>query len=260
MARYRLTIACVAFAALASFWYLLPFNASFLLAPQSIVDLVAELHFCILLPAMWYGLWAILLAGVVSVASHSMKAYAGVVGLLALQIAVNASSSVVPTMFARPTFNEFVATDLFGMIKKQLVLAPNERVGCVAFHPAAARYNGIKTLGSANLPDSLADKELVRQAIVRVLERNPRVKKYFERPNAPVYLYDDELSTTMTDQRKINKRLTAITPDYDLSVLKRAGVRYLVSALPFRAPNDHGFQLVYRGKTSYYQMFVYRIV
>ena len=253
-----LVLVFLGFCLFAGSWWALEFSR-YLAPGSSALACIESVRWHLMLPGLWYVVWGALLIDTWRASENRARASLVLAGLLCLQIAVNASETAVRNMFARPTFAEFVSTKLFSTIRKRLDLRSGERAGCVGFHSAAARYNEIPTIGSASLPADPETKKLVAGIIQVALRRRPKLLDQFQREQSPVYLYDDEIGTDITDQRKLHKDLVAITPDYDISLLKAARVKYLLSAVPFKAPEKHGYDHVFTGASDYYRISVYRI-
>ena len=210
---------------------------------------------------MWYATWAALLANAWAASKNRRRALYGIAGLLLVQTLVNASSYSIRGMFGSPSFRQYVSRTLFEDVKKHIQLAPNERVGCVGFHPAVARYNELPTVGF-NSDLSTPEQRAVVMRIVRpAVEKSLSLANHFGGNPTAIYLLDDQIPQNLGNQRKMKKRLRSISADFDTSALKVARVKYLLSTLPFSNAKEDGYQLVFErdDQNEYYRMFVYQV-
>ncbi|HZG56992.1 DUF6044 family protein [Paenibacillus sp.] len=131
----------------------------------------------------------------------------------------------------KPSFREFYAERQFAAIAAYIGEPQSGyRVGSVGLHPAIAQFNGFYTVDTYNNFYPLAYKHAFRDIIAKELEKNRKLRTYFDTWGGRCYLFVDELGKKY-DYRKTSKK-TIRRLEFDIAAFRRLGGRYLFSAVP----------------------------
>ncbi|KHF28410.1 hypothetical protein LR68_02805 [Anoxybacillus sp. BCO1] len=131
----------------------------------------------------------------------------------------------------KPTFRAFYAEKQFQDIK-QYIKKPvhTYRVVSIGIHPAIAQYNGFYTLDTYNNFYPLSYKHQFRQVIASELNKNKKLKEYFDEWGGRCYVFVDELGKRYMFTKQSNKRIRRM--QLNTNVLYDMGGRYVFSAVP----------------------------
>ena len=160
-----------------------------------------------------------------------------------------------------PGFNEFYAPRLFAKIDSAIAKPKaTYRVACVGMHPAVAQYNGFYTLGGYQNNYLLSYKNKFRQIIRRELDKNPRLKKYFDDWGSRCYVFSSEIYNhcrfSCTKYDTLSVRL-----DLDTDAMKKLGARYIFSTVPVRNARELNWKFInkFTDKESIRNIWLYQI-
>lgn len=93
-----------------------------------------------------------------------------------------------------PSFQSFFATDMFSQISKFINKPKNEyRVVSIGIHPSIAQYNGFYTLDGYQNNYPLDYKKRFRKIIIKEIEKDTHIKKYFDEWGSRCYVFSHEL-------------------------------------------------------------------
>ncbi|MDS9997864.1 DUF6044 family protein [Bacillus atrophaeus] len=130
-----------------------------------------------------------------------------------------------------PTFREFYAAEQFNEIKEYIGLPQDAyRVASIGLHPAISQYNGFYTLDTYNNLYPLSYKYQFRKIIAKELEKNGRLKRYFDEWGSRCYVFVDELGKRYNFKKNSNKKIKHL--ELNTAVFKEMGGRYIFSSVP----------------------------
>jgi hypothetical protein len=161
----------------------------------------------------------------------------------------------------KPSFKEFYAVKQFTDIKEYIGLPVSEyRVASIGIHPAIAQYNGFYTLDTYNNFYPLSYKYQFREIIENELEKNKKLKEYFDEWGGRCYLFVNELGKhymfKKNSDRRIQQLQINIKPFYEL------GGRFILSALPIDNAEENGLKLekIFLSKESAWVIYLYKVL
>src|SRR5690606_7848712 len=180
---------------------------------------------------------------------------------LTAQLLVVASFNEEIVYKKKPSFQQFFAEKQFEEIQTYIGLPQeNYRVASIGIHPAIAQFNGFYTLDTYNNFYPLSYKHRFRQIIAKELDKNRKLKEYFDTWGGRCYVFVAELGKKY-DFRKTSKRRIR-NLELDTAAFWNMGGRYLFSALPIDNAQDNGLSLfgVFEDDESAWRVYVYEVV
>jgi len=212
-------------------------------------------RFHFLHPMFWYLLLGICLT-VISTKWKFGKLIA--VGVILFQLGFIVNQHELRTQKNEPTYRKFYAEELFEEIK-QFINKPIDsyRVISVGIHPSIAQYNGFYTLDGylANYP--LEYKHQFRKVISKELDKDPKLKSYFDNWGSRCYAFTAELGNGYLNPSpaKINNL------DFDFKVLKQMGGEYILSSAEIDTKNKQAIKLLrtFEHPNSYWKIHLYKV-
>lgn len=132
--------------------------------------------------------------------------------------------------FSRPdspnTWHTYYAPELFDQIKKYLGKDPSTyRVGCIAFEPAIAIYNGLYTIDGYVTSYPLTYKRKFEKIIRKPILKDKENAKLFQGWGSKCYLFDGGESMLYFRRNATIKKL-----DLDMDAYAKIGGTYLLSS------------------------------
>lgn len=142
-----------------------------------------------------------------------------------------------------PSFREFFATEQFDEIK-DYIGKPQEsyRVASIGLHPAIAQYNGFYTLDTYNNFYPMTYKYNFRQIIAKELDKNPKLKKYYDEWGSRCYIFVDELGKNYDFKKNSEKKIKNL--QLNTNVFKEMGGRFIFSSVPILNAQSNGLVLM----------------
>lgn len=162
--------------------------------------------------------------------------------------------------FNTPTFNEFYATELFTDIDHYIDKDKKDyRVVSVAMHPTIAQYNGFYTLDSYNNNFPLDYKQQFRKIIAPELDKNIRLKTYFDTWGGRLYMYVSELGKNYLFTKDSDKTIKEL--NINTEQLKDLGGEYIISGLPIENFDEIGlaFEKTFKHPETKWIVYLYRV-
>jgi hypothetical protein len=150
------------------------------------------------------------------------------------EIKINASKLISTKSGAKKinSFSNFYAEDLFQEINNYIGIPQKQyRVVSLGFHPSIAQYNGFYTLDSYQNNYPLSYKMEFRKIIEGELEKNQKLKYYFDSWGSRCYLFSSELRENCYLDCNTNNNTTINELDININQLKKMGGRYILSAV-----------------------------
>lgn len=158
----------------------------------------------------------------------------------------------------KPTVKQFYAEELFTEIKDYIGLPVEEyRVASIGIHPAIAQYNGFYTVDTYNNFYPLTYKYKFREIIEKELEKNKRIRTYFDEWGGRCYLFVDELGKHYMFKKTSKKVLKNL--EINTEPFKELGGKYLFSAIPIKNAKENDLRLnkVFKHNNSAWNIYLY---
>lgn len=165
------------------------------------------------------------------------------------------------------TWREFYSPALFAELRDYIGRPTSAyRIASFGLMPGIPLYNGFRTADgfSSNYP--LAYKWSFRRAIAAELEKDEFLRRHYDDWGAHVHLFSSELGMVVGYRKRAlytrDQPVRAVQDvDFDTSVLKELGVRYVVSAVEIKDHQRLGlrFERVFQRDDSPWQIFLYAL-
>lgn len=162
--------------------------------------------------------------------------------------------------FNTPTFKEYYATELFDNIDDYIGKDKEDyRVVSIAMHPTIAQYNGFYTLDTYNNSFPLTYKHEFRKIIAPELEKNNKLKSYFDTWGGRLYMYVGELGKNYVFTKNSKKTIEDLT--INTEQLKDMGGEYILSGLPIENYKATGlsFEKSFEHPDTRWKIYLYRV-
>ncbi|MBM6617083.1 DUF6044 family protein [Bacillus suaedaesalsae] len=159
----------------------------------------------------------------------------------------------------KPSVKEFYAEELFQKIDSHIGLPKNTyRVASIGIHPAIAQYNGFYTLDTYNNFYPLSYKYQFREIISKELEKNKRIRTYFDEWGGRCYLFTDELGKHYMFSKKTKKKLKNV--ELNIEAFKEMGGRYIFSSVKILNAEENQLSLeeTFETKNSHWKIYLYK--
>lgn len=212
----------------------------------------ARFHF--LRPLILYILFAIGL----KVISNQGMLRKTVPWLAAAQIVVLLFTNEEIVHRKKPSVTEFYAEQQFEDIKNHIGKPQNSyRVASIGLHPAIAQYNGFYTLDTYNNFYPLSYKDQFRKIIENELEKNKKIRVYFDEWGGRCYLFTDELGKHYMFKKTTKKRIESI--NININQFKQMGGEFIFSSVPIDNASENNLELdkVFNSKDSAWKIYLY---
>lgn len=217
----------------------------------------SRIHF--LSPLLWYLAFAFALVILVKQIRWGMAVAVVLMGIQ-INLLFQLNEETKYQDIGTPTFEEFYSEDLFQDIKNYVGKDPSEyRVVSVGMHPTIAQYNGMYTLDTYNVTIPLSYKRQFREIIAPELEKNPRLRNYFDDWGSRLYMYVADLGKDYMfskNSEQVIKQLKINT-----LALEEMGGDYVISALPIENHRHIGLELekAFENGRSPWKIYLYKI-
>lgn len=133
----------------------------------------------------------------------------------------------------RFSFEKFYSNDLFSDIKKYINLPTKDyKIVNLGFHPSISLYNGFYTLDGYQNNYPLIYKLTFRKIISSELEKNSKIKKYYDNWGSRCYLFSSELRETCYLSCYKDSNIEIDSLDINTPHLRSMGAEYIFSAVP----------------------------
>ncbi|MGA4720011.1 DUF6044 family protein [Fictibacillus nanhaiensis] len=159
----------------------------------------------------------------------------------------------------KPSVREFYAQNLFQEIE-EFIAKPlaSYRVASIGIHPAIAQYNGFYTLDTYNNFYSLTYKYRFREIMEKELQKNKRLRTYYDEWGGRCYIFTDQLGKHYMFKKNSTERLNNL--QLNIEPFKKLGGEYIFSALPIDDAEDLGLQLekIFESDTAAWKIHLYK--
>jgi Protein of unknown function (DUF6044) len=160
-----------------------------------------------------------------------------------------------------PSFKEFYAEEQFNAID-DFIGRPKDsyRVASIGLHPAISQFNGFYTLDTYNNYYPLSYKHRFREIIDAELDKNKRLKNYFDNWGGRCYIFVDELGKKYDYGKNSKKKIREL--ELNTEVFKEMGGEYLFSSVPILNASANGLELleVFDHEDSAWRIYLYHAV
>lgn len=161
----------------------------------------------------------------------------------------------------QPSFKQFFAVEQFTEIQ-QYIGQPIEsyRVASIGIHPAIAQYNGFYTLDTYNNFYPLTYKHSFRKIIAKELEKNKKIKEYFDEWGGRCYIFTAELGKHYMFKKSSKKTLKNL--ELNIDHFKKMGGKYIFSAIPIENAKENRLKLekLFTSKESAWNIYLYHVL
>jgi hypothetical protein len=157
------------------------------------------------------------------------------------------------------TYNEFFDPELFGQIDNHINRSKNSyRVASLGLYPSITQYNGFYTVDGYIPNYSLDYKIQFRKIIEKELDKNQRLKDYYDNWGSRVYLFSAELGKNYLYTKETNK--TIYNLEINTKKLYELGGEYIISAVRINNYLELNLDLIgiFETVTSIWQIFLYK--
>ncbi|RSK28382.1 hypothetical protein EJF36_16755 [Bacillus sp. HMF5848] len=244
--------------AVLSIWYAFWFYKGWLPLTErfDILDKFNFARFHFLRPLILYVLFALSLKIIASVGrSWRQTAITFLVAQIIILIAFNEQ------IYYRkqPSIGEFYATEQFEEIRDYIGQPlPSYRVASIGIHPAIAQYNGFYTIDTYNNFYPLSYKYEFRKIIAAELEKDKKLRTYFDEWGGRCYIFVDELGKKYMFKKTSKKKIKNL--ELNISQFYKMGGRYIFAAVPIENAKDNQLQLdkVFESSNSAWKIYLYK--
>ncbi|WP_106496538.1 DUF6044 family protein [Lentibacillus sp. Marseille-P4043] len=211
-------------------------------------------------PAIWYLCFAIALT---ILWKHFKFFKPFVVILLVLQcwMVFQLNEENKYSEIGTPTFKQFYSESLFQEIEDYIGDdQSNYRVVSIGLHPTIAQYNGFYTLDTYNNTFPLSYKHKFRKVIAPELEKNAKLKSYFDTWGGRLYMFVGDLGKHYMFTKKSKKTIDDLT--INTGALKQLGGDFIFSALPIENFKENGlrYERNFVKDNLPWKIYLYRVV
>jgi hypothetical protein len=214
-------------------------------------------RFYFLSPLLWMLSFSLVLS---TLRQHSSSLGLLIIAVVVLQLGYTFRHHEVFYFRNSPSISQYFAKEQFADIKEHIGKPLNTyRVASLGIDPSVSLYNGFYTIDGyfANYP--LSYKYAFREIIANELEKDFKLKQYFDDWGSRVYLFNTQTGQDMMISAGSERKLQELRLDwnafYDL------GGRYLFSAVEIDIQTNPS--LIYEGKfedlSSAWDIYLYRV-
>jgi len=160
------------------------------------------------------------------------------------------------------SFASFYSSDVFSRVKERIDL-PQEsyRVVSLGFHPSIAQYNGFYTLDSYQNNYPLDYKINFRKVIEEELDKNSRLKSYYDTWGSRCYLFSSELreSCYLSCDKSDDESISQL--NINVSHLKDMGCQYILSGVSILNASELNLNFIqfFESSTSALKIYLYKL-
>lgn len=159
----------------------------------------------------------------------------------------------------KPSVKEFYSEPLFKEIKSYIGLPQKSyRIASIGIHPAIPQYNGFYTLDTYNNFYPLSYKYEFRKIIEKELEKNKKIRTYFDEWGGRCYIFTDELGKHY--MFKENSKKTLKNLELNTEAFKNLGGSFIFSAVPIENASENNLVLekTFQSETSVWKIYLYK--
>jgi hypothetical protein len=169
------------------------------------------------------------------------------------------NEEVVFRILGTPSFKEYYAVSQFNEIREYIGLPQSSyRIASIGLHPAVSQYNGFYTIDTYNNFYPLAYKYQFRKIIEKELDKNDRLKEYFDEWGSRCYLFVDELGKKYDYRKDSGKEIQNL--EINIDAFKEMGGQFIFSAVPIQNAEENKIQLmkVFDNRISAWRIYLYK--
>jgi len=163
---------------------------------------------------------------------------------------------------SQPTFKQYFAEDIFSKVKTFIDKpVKSYEVVNLGIPPAVTQYNGFNTLDGYMNIYSKAYKHKFRKVIVKELDKNPFLKRYFDTWGDKCYLFVAEIDEKEKFYMMKERNFKLKNLEVDISALKDLGCDMIFSAVEIMNAKDLKLELLkkFDDPESAWDVYVYKL-
>ncbi|MRX73722.1 hypothetical protein GJU40_16395 [Bacillus lacus] len=163
--------------------------------------------------------------------------------------------------YQSPSFQEFFAKKQFQEINTFIGLPQDSyRVASIGLHPAVAQYNGFYTLDTYNNVYPLTYKYQFRKIIEKELQKNRKLRSYFDEWGSRCYIFVDELGKKYEYKKTSKKTIKHL--QLNTEAFQEMGGRYFFSSVPILNAGENNLRLLkeFTHEDSAWRIYLYEAV
>ena len=248
------------FIVLTSLFYGFQYNSS----TRQFVDYFMSLlpiqlqRFHILHPMLWYILLAVNLSWF---AKRYNKLKVLIPCFLLLQFIYVVSFHEIWMNKKEPSFKEFYSEAMFNEIKLDIDRPLGSyNVISIGLHPAVAQYNGFYTLDGYFPNYPLDYKHDFREIIKEELEKNEKIRKYFDNWGSRCYVFSSELDKVYMYGKSNTKTISTL--NYNWNKFLNMNGKYILSSVRININNQPQLKHIktYKSNDSFWNINLYEVL
>ena len=218
-------------------------------------------RFSYMAPFIWYLLLALSIKNYLSFSQQKYKSK-----LVILIVSTSLIYSIYESDFLNEyrknniTYEEFYSQSLFEKIDNHIGKDKKTyKVGSIGIHPSIARYNGFATIDGYLQIYSLSYKHKFRKIIEGELDKNSKLKRYYDEWGSRFYIFSSDLGKDWLNTKERN-------PEIDMtlnsSALYEIGARYIFSSnkISNHELNNLLFEGIFQEEGSPWEIYLYRVL
>lgn len=253
---YVLIILMIGISIFYGFWYWEGLNG--LKNKFDILRIFQFQRFHWLMPLFWYIIFALSL---VIINKYIRKGYVFVYALIFLQLLYIGKEHEHIQNHNGPTFREFYAEKQMESISRY-INKPKEsyKVVSIGIHPAISQYNGFHTLDGYFTNYPLKYKHEFRKIIAPELNKNDKLKKYFDDWGNRCYIFVDELGKDYMYTKDRDKKIKNL--DINTKKMADMGAEYILSSVEIKNYKENSLKFLHKftDVESVWDIYLYKIV
>jgi hypothetical protein len=170
------------------------------------------------------------------------------------------NEEIIYRKYGEPSFKQFYAVDLFQQIEEYIGQPQQSyRVASIGLHPVIAQYNGFYTLDTYNNYYPLSYKHQFRKIIAKELDKNHKLKTYYDKWGNRCYLFVSELGKKYSFEKDSTKKILNLQLNID--AFRAMGGRYIFSSVPILNADEDELLLLntFDNPESAWKIYLYQV-
>lgn len=205
-------------------------------------------------PMLWYLLFA---SASVFLIQHFRLGKKIWQSILLIQFLYITSYHEMLVNLSNPSFADFFAESTFTQIKHDNPDLMTNRCLSIGIHPAIAQWNGMNTLDGYFADYPLAYKHAFRPVIAPTLERDEKIRTYFDNWGSRCYAFATEVGTQLPLLRNTATNISGDIINCDAAI--NLGCRYIISGFPIQVSDNRMRHAGSYNTTTDLPIYVYEI-
>jgi hypothetical protein len=215
-------------------------------------------YFIFLEPLLWFIVFALSLKLIVN---HARKGALIAFVFISLQVLYGFFNHDEIQKQRKPSFREFYSVNLFKQISDYIGKPQDAyRVVSVGLHPAVSLYNGFHTLDGYFPNYPLSHKQAFRKIIAGELEKDGRMRSYFDDYGARCYVFVAELEFSNWLYTKYKNGVVE-NLTFNTQAFVEMGGEYIISSVKIENYDENNWELikVFEDDVSAWRIYLYKV-